>query len=177
MRNDSVRVQPARARAFAILALVLALVGCGGGTTENEVEFRIPVEVAEVVTDSVEDLIVTTGTLRAREIVTLRAETPGQLLIARDSAGRRLGEGSSLQKGQLVAEVTGEDARLAARLDATSRSLETTKAELDRRQKLFDAQLIPEEELRKAEVAYENALHDFERSQLTVARASLTTGN
>jgi membrane fusion protein (multidrug efflux system) len=156
-------------------ALLAVLAACAPSPDINEVEFRIPVEVADVTTESVEDLIVTTGTLRAREVVTLNIETPGNLLVARDAGGRRLAEGSTVEAGQLVAEVTGEDARLAARIDATTRTLDTARAELERRRELFEAELIPEEELRQMEVALENALHDFERSKLTAAKARLTT--
>ena len=162
-------------RGASALILIAALYGCDGAANVNEVEFRIPVEVADVETGNVEELIVTTGTLRAREVVSLQIETPGHLLIARDSGGRRLAEGSQVSKGQLIAEVTGEDTRLAARIDATRSALGTAQAELERRRELFEAELIPEEELRQMEVALEAALHDFERSKLTAAKARLAT--
>ena len=47
----------------------------------------------DVTTGSVEDRIVATGTLRAPETISLRADTAGALLLAHDSAGRRLTEG------------------------------------------------------------------------------------
>ncbi|MEE2778728.1 MAG: hypothetical protein VYE73_18415, partial [Acidobacteriota bacterium] len=147
-------------RGGAVIALAAGVWACGPTADTNEVEFRIPVEVADIETGDVEDLIVTTGTLRAREVVTLQIETPGSLLIARDANGRRLAEGDTVKRGQLIGEVTGEDTRLASRIEATQRALDTARAELERRRQLFEAELIPEEKLRQMEVALENALHD-----------------
>jgi membrane fusion protein (multidrug efflux system) len=155
--------------------LLLASVGCSGGATPAAVEFRIPVEVADVVTDVVEDRIVTTGTLRTRESVILNVETPGFLILARDAAGARLVEGSTVSGGQLVAEITGEDARLAAGLEATRRQLDTAEQEMKRRQNLFEEGIIPEEEVRRAESAHEDALLKFELSQRTADKTRLTT--
>ena len=127
-----------RLLATSFCLLLLALFGCGGSATTDAVEFRIPVEVTDVVTDAVEDRIVTTGTLRTRESVILNVETPGFLVLARDAAGVRLAEGSTVTQGQLVADITGEDARLAAGLEATRRHADTAEQEMRRRQSLFD---------------------------------------
>ena len=52
------------------VGLLMLLVGaCGETSSPPPVEFRIPVEVSDVMTDAVEDTIVTTGTLRPRESV------------------------------------------------------------------------------------------------------------
>ena len=131
-----------RLRLPTLVLLLLVLLGCGGNTTTAPVEFRIPVEVESIGTNDIEDRITTTGTLRTRESVVLNVETPGFLILSRDGAGLRLVEGSSVTRGQLIAEITGEDARLAARLDATKRHLESAKREMERRQQLFDRQLI-----------------------------------
>ena len=77
-------------------------------------------------TDAVEDTIVTTGTLRPRESVVLTVETPGFLRLVRLESGERIAEGTHVEKNGLVAEITGEDARLAARLEATQRHLEAS---------------------------------------------------
>ena len=157
------------------LLTLASLAGCGGEGPAPEIEFRIPVEVADIVTDTVEDLIVTTGTLRPPQSVVLNVETPGQLVLARDSSGSRLVEGSAVEAGQLIAEVTGEDTRLAARLEATRRHLDSAKREMERREQLFEERLISEEDLFRAQARYEDALHDFETSERTFEKARLIT--
>ena len=172
----SVRVgfgaQP-RLRLFSLL--LLAAAGCDTAAETPAVEFRIPVEVAEVTTDVVEDRIVTTGTLRTQENVVLNVETPGFLVLARDATGARLVEGSNVVVGQLIAEITGEDARLAAGLEAARRHLENADAEMKRRQMLFERGLIAEDEYRRTEGVYEDALLAFEQSQRTNEKTRMTT--
>lgn len=162
-------------RATLTAFLLLAGAACAPPGSAPEVEFRIPVEVEEVVAAQVEDLVVATGTLRARGIVRLTAETPGHLQISRDAAGERLAEGSAVAAGQLVARVTGEDARIHARLESTRRSMEAAAAQLARRRELFDAKLASEEEVQQAEERLENARLEYDRSTLNAAKASLKT--
>ncbi len=158
-----------------MLVWLIALTACAPPAGDANVEFRIPVEAAEVVSGAVEDLVVATGTLRTREIVRLRIETPGHLRIERDAAGRRLAEGMVVSGGQIIARVTGEDARLHARLESTRRSLDAAKAQLDRRRELLAAKLASEEEVQQAEERYENALYDYQRGALNAAKATLIT--
>jgi membrane fusion protein (multidrug efflux system) len=161
---------------LATLAVsAMAATACSGSVASETVEFRIPVEVGEVSTDTVEDRIVTTGTLRPRERVALSAETTGFLLLARDGAGARLVEGSVLAEGQLVAEITGEDARLAAGLEARRRQLASTEEELKSRRQLFEQGIVAREEVRRAEVAYEDALLAFDQSRRTDSKTRMTT--
>ncbi len=162
-------------RAWAAFVLLAAAAACSPPAGNADVEFRIPVEASEVVAGTVEDLVVATGTLRTREIVRLSIETPGHLQVGRDEYGRRLAEGSAVAAGQAVVRVVGEDARLHARLEASRRSLDVAKAQLDRRRELFDAKLATEEELQQAEERYENARLEYDRSTLNAAKATLVT--
>lgn len=164
-----------RVKAVFTCLLILLVSACGETTAPPPVEFRIPVEVSDVVTDDVEDSIVTTGTLRPRESVVLTVETPGFLRLVRLESGERIAEGTNVAKGALVAEITGEDARLAARLEATQRHLEASEEELNRRQQLFERRLIAEEALFLARATYEDALHNFETSKWTLEKTRITT--
>ena len=161
-------------RALLVLAAA-ASAACGGPPREVDVEFRIPVEAVAVAAGTVEELVVATGTLRTRELVRLTIETPGHLQVGRDAGGQRLTEGAKVASGQTIARVTGEDARLHARLESTRRSLEAAEAQLERRRELFAAKLASEEELQQAEERLENARYDYERSLLNAAKATLAT--
>jgi len=161
--------------AAMVLVTALALVGCGGDGGVGEVEFRVPVTVEEVGVGDVEERIVATGTLRAPEVVSLTVETGGVLEIARDAGGRRLGEGDSVAAGQVVAEITGEDVRLAARSAATRQRYEATRSDLEATRSLFEQGLIPDNELRAAETALEEARLEFDRSRLSESRNRLTS--
>ena len=164
------------AQRLGVAATACALVvACQAASTTETVDFLVPVSAAEVRTGNVEDLIVATGTLRAAESIVLQVETPGRLLIARSASGRRLAEGDKVVPEQMIAEVTGEDARLAARVEVTHKSYLSTLAERDARAKLFEQELISAEELRRAETTLEEAKATWDQSLLTEDRAKMLT--
>lgn len=171
MRQGSNAVTPW----VALIGMLAAASGCAPPVSAPDTEFRIPVEVEDVGTGTVEDLVVATGTLRPTGIVTLDIETPGLLQIARNADGQRLAEGMGVSAGDVVARVTGEDARLHARLETTRQALEAAQAHLERRRELHAANIAHEEELQQAEERYETALYNFERSTLDAAKATLTS--
>ena len=173
--RDTGRSVARRGVLLSVALLPLALAGCTNGAESEAVEFRIPVEVADVSTGTIEDRIVTTGTLRTRERVVLNVETGGFLLLAHDDAGRRLVEGATVREGQAIAEITGEDARLAAGLAARKRQLDTALEELESRRMLFADGIIAREEVRRAEGTYEDAKLAYEQGQRTDEKTRITT--
>jgi len=154
---------------------VLLLAGCGGGDQGNEVEFKVPVSVREVGTATVEDRIVATGTLRAERIVSLRAESAGLLQIATAASGRRLAEGDRVASGQAIAEITGEDVRLAARTDSNRSRYQVALRDYESKKLLFEEGLISDTELQSAESALADARLELDRSLFTESRSKLLT--
>jgi multidrug efflux system membrane fusion protein len=157
------------------LAAALLTAACGGGDAAQEVEFRVPVTVRDVGTADVEDRVVVTGTLRAPETVSLRAETSGTLRLAKRADGRRLVEGDRVQAGAVIAEITGEDVRLASRLDATRQRYEAAQRDHESAKRLHAEGLTSELELRNAETVLADAKLEWERSRLTEDRSRLVT--
>jgi len=160
------------------LAILLALtvwVGCAPANDDQRVEFRAPVFVREVGTGLVEDTIVATGSLRAPESIALRADTAGIFSSARNAAGRRLAEGDRVEAGQLIAEITGEDVKFAARTEATFQRYQTAKRDYESKKELFDDGLISELEFRPVESTLADAKVDWEKSLLTESRSRLVT--
>jgi len=151
------------------------LAACGGGGAATPVEFRVPVTVAAVATGAVEDRIVATGTLRAREAVSLRAETGGQLEIARGPNGLRLSEGDRVRAGQTLAAIQGEEVRLAARSEATRQRYESAQRDYESKRTLFAEGLLSAEALRPIETTLAEARLEWERSRLTEIRSQLVT--
>lgn len=153
----------------------LTMIGCGGPPPDVQVEFRIPVETEAVTNDDVERIVAATGTLRPRSLATLNNEVPGVLYVSRNKDGERLVEGDTVTVGQKIAEITGEDARLHAGIEARRVALENEKNELDRRRNLFQQGLIAETDLRQQEVQHESALLEYERSRLNASKGELTS--
>lgn len=155
--------------------LLVFAAGCGGGEGGPEVEFRVPVTVRDVGTGTVEDRIVATGNLRAAEVVSLRSETAGALRLSDNDAGRRLAEGDVVRAGQVVAEIRGEDVRLAARTEATRQRYLAAQRDYEEMRLLQDQGLISEQELRPYETAVTERKLEWEQSLLTEERSKLVT--
>lgn len=162
-------------RTLFVLVVCVYHPGCGSEVSSDEVEFRVPVTVEEVGTGDVENRIVATGTLRASEVVSLQVEVAGILDIAKNESGRRLGEGDHVKAGQLVANVIGEDVRLAARTRATKQRYEVAKNEYDANKKLFEQGLIPKTTLQNYQSVLEDARLEYDRSLQSEKRSHLTT--
>lgn len=142
-----------RVRSLVCAVAALAPWGCSLPTDNPQMEFRLPVEVAEAARGVVEDVVETSGLLRTREGVTIAIETPGRLQVGRDREGERLREGAVVEAGQAVARVLGEEARLHARVTATRRSLYVAAAELRRQRELSEARLVSQQALQQAELS------------------------
>ena len=155
--------------------LLAALLGCETQEAPPPIEFRVPVNVREVKTGSVEDRIEAAGTLRAVKSITLRAGTSGVLRIAEGPGGRKLSEGDVVEAGQTIAEIIGEEVRLAARADASRQRYEIAKSDYESKQQLLAKGLIAELEMRRAKTELAEAKLDWERSQYTEARSRLET--
>jgi membrane fusion protein (multidrug efflux system) len=156
--------------------LVAALLaGCTPEGAQQEVEFRVPVAVEEVGVATLEDRIVTTGTLRAPEVVTLTVLDNGVLAINRGPDGRRLAEGDTVKAGDEIARIIGEDVRIAARLDAAQRAYDAARTELEATREIFARGLVPKTTLDGIESKYETAKIDFERSRRTEDRNRMIT--
>lgn len=161
--------------AAALAALAAVALGCSPQERDRDVEFRVPVTAREVGQGTVEDRIVATGTLRAAEAVSLRAETSGALRVGRHASGRRLAEGDRVEAGQLIAEVTGEDVRVAARTEATEQRYSSAKREHESNLRLYEEGLVSEMTLRASETALAEAKIELDRSRLTEERSRLVT--
>ena len=75
----------------------------------------------------------------------------------------------------MIAQVTGEDARLAAGLESSKEHLDSAKTELDRRQQLFKQRLVSEADVWTARTQYEDRLHAYETSQRTFEKTRIIT--
>lgn len=169
------RLRAAAARtAAAAIALAAGLSGCAAPTDAESVEFRVPVSVEEVGVATIEDRIVTTGTLRTRELVTLNALDTGLLEIG-ESASGRFSEGDLVRTGEEIARIVGEDVRLAARLAAARRAYEAAKSDLEANMDLFEKGLINQIVVDNKDSAFEEAKLNYERARRTEDRNRLVT--
>ena len=161
-------------RVFVSVCAVLALSACGPAAEQQDVEFRVPVSVEEVGTATIEDRIVTTGTLRTPELVTLTVLDTG-LLEINDGPNGRFAEGDVVSAGQEVARIVGEDVRLAARLAASRQAFAAASSDLEANKALFERGLISQTVVDDKESVFENAKVEYDRARRTEDRNRLIT--
>lgn len=161
-------------RASAGVAVLAVLAACAPAAEEQSVEFRVPVSVEEVGVATIEDRIVTTGTLRTPELVTLTVLDTGLLEIS-DGPNGRLAEGDVVSAGDEIARVVGEDVRLAARLAAARQAYEAARSDLEANMALFEQGLINQAVIDGKESAFEDAKIEYDRARRTEERNRLIT--
>lgn len=164
-----------RIRIAAAFVASATITACAPQAGEQTVEFRVPVTVEEVGVATLEDRIVTTGTLRTPELVTLSALDTGVLEINRGPSGYRYAEGDFVESGDEIARIVGEDVRIAARMAAAQRSFEAARAELEANRDLFERGLINQTALNSVMSAFEDAKLELERARRTEERNILIT--
>ena len=77
--------------------------------------------------------------------------------------------------GQVIAELTGEDVRLAARTASTLQRYETARRDYESRKNLYEDGLISESEFNQVESTLADAKVEWERSLLTEDRSRLVS--
>jgi RND family efflux transporter MFP subunit len=80
-----------------------------------------------------------------------------------------------VQAGQPVAEITGEDVKLASRIEATRQRHDAARRDWESQKRLHEEGLTSDLALRQAETALADAKIELERSQLTEDRSRLVT--
>lgn len=149
---------------ISLILLTVLLVSCQPQQDTSPLEFRVPVTVTEVAVESVEDVVVTTGTVRAPELIKLTVMTGGLLQIAANKNGRQFAEGDQVKAGEILASITGEDVRLAAKKQLVEQRLEEAKKKLQATKALYDKNLVSESIYLRDKSAFENAKLEYETS-------------
>lgn len=157
------------------ITLLGLLSGCSQESSTEKMEYLVPVTVSKVGRMDVEDRINATGTLRTSKIARLEVETGGVLEFLTNKDGKPYREGDSVKKGDVIARITGDDVRLAARKGATFQRFETAKDDYESTKKLYDDGFKSKSELLKMQSSLEDARADYEKSLNSEKRSQLTT--
>lgn len=164
--------------ALFLMSTVCVVSACSPEEDVQSVEFQVPVSVVQVGTATVEDKIVTSGTLRTREVETLTALLTGTLEVKQrlDENGQpmgRLAEGDSVKAGDEIASLGGEDLRLETRMQASQQNYTSALNDFEATQRLFERDLLTRADMDRAELTFEEAKLELERAEFTEDRSHL----
>lgn len=157
------------------IMFIFFLSGCSQENSTEKVEFLVPVTVTKVGKTDVEDKIVATGTLRTSKLARLEVETGGILEFLTNKDGERYREGDRVKAGDVIARITGDDVRLAARKEATYQRFKTAKEDYESTKKLYDDGFKSKSDLLNASSSLEDARTDYEKSLNAEKRSELVT--
>ncbi len=127
-----------------------------GGAPQNST--AVPVEVAPVELRSISFYIQSNGTLEAENEVDIVARTSGPIEELRTEEGR------VVSKGQLLARI--EDDEIRAQVEIGRVSLEETRLNFERAERLYGIQLLSPEEYEQAKSRFETARAQYQGNQL-----------
>jgi membrane fusion protein (multidrug efflux system) len=160
---------------FILSSVLVCISGCSRKNSSDEIDFLVPVTVTDVGTTDVEDRITATGTLRATKIARLEVETGGILEFLTNESGRPYKEGDRVKAGDIIARITGEDVRLAARTEANYQRFLKAKDEYEATKKLAEEGFKSKSELLAMQSSLEDARLEYERSLNAENRSLLAT--
>ena len=175
-----------------ILGIVALLLIVGGvfaksqGWIGKEEYTKVAVEVAN--TKEIVGLVSATGKIYPEAEINISPDVPGEIIEL------NVEEGDSVVAGQILLKIRPDDYKTAidrslsglssskaqkstaeARLEAAKVQRDNAKSELDRSQRLYNEQLISQQEFARAQLNYENAVAEVNVAQQNVnsAQASI----
>jgi len=152
------------------LLLVMLAAGCRPQQAIEPPDMKAPVRVGDVTRGTIEAVVKTTGTLRAKETAVLVTENEGRFVMGRNSAGGRLDEGDMVEAGHIVAELKNPELVATIALDARKEEVDHARKELERAEKQFAEGIMAEAEIEplrsavtRARYAYDAAVAQLEK--------------
>jgi len=159
-------------RRLALCGLCLYIAGCGGGIDTPTVEITTPVTVEEAALGTIEELLATTGTLKAIEEVVLKAEVEGDITIAPcEGANRCLQEGDRVKAGQLIAKLENEE--LVNRLTGAENARDDALREFKRMETLGSSGDVKSVEVDQARTRWEQAEIELETAKIQLGKTEI----
>lgn len=143
-------------------AVAVVAVGCRPGEVISPPDMKAAVPVGDVVRDSIEAVVKTTGTLKAKEQAVVLTEREGRFVMGVNSAAMRLDEGDEIEAGQIIAELNNPELVATLAIDARKQEVEHTAKALERALKLHEEGMISESEVEPKRSAATSARYAYD---------------
>ena len=155
---------------------ILLMVGCGGRDSDLETEISIPVSVEEVKKKTIEEFIVTTGTVYSMQESILRSEISGYYrLLTNPKTKRPFALGDFVDKGQEMIHLEDEEFENNIKLESQRLNLDISKNEFEKQQSLYEKGGVTFRELKNAELAYVNAKYSYDNALIQLSKMKITS--
>jgi RND family efflux transporter MFP subunit len=161
-------IDRARGKKFALAGIVciaLSGVACRPGDVIDPPDMKAPVRVGEVMLETVEAVVKTTGTLKASEQAVLLTENEGRLVVGVNAAGKRLDEGDEVAAGQVIAELKNPSLVASVAIAARKEEADNAQNALKRMLRQIDEGLVADSEVEAARSAATSTRYAYEGAQ------------
>ncbi len=157
-----------------LIGLIL-LSSCGGDETGMETEITVPVSVEEIKLSSIEEFIVTTGTVYAAKDALVKSENQGVYdLLINPATNRRFALGDYIQRDQEIIRLKNQEIVNTIKIDARELHLDVTKREFEKQKSLYEKGGVTLGELKTAEREYINARYDYQNALIELSKLKIT---
>ncbi len=141
--------------------------GWGRPRSQATGQASVPVVITPVVRKPIEAFLLSTCTLEARVAVDVIAR------ISEEVVAIQVEEGDRVKQGQLLARLNDREMALKARQEKAQ--LEQAKSVYGRLKRMFSNNIVSQEDLESAQVAYETAQVGYESATLTLSYTEVTS--
>ncbi len=146
-----------------VCLVVLAIpVGCRPGEVINAPDMNAPVRLGEVIRDTVEAVVKSTGTLKPSEQAILVTENEGRLSMGSNEAGERFEEGDEVKAGQVIAKLKNPSLVATTALNAKKEEAQNADRALERAQREVDIGTLSKSDIEPTRAAATNAKYAYE---------------
>ena len=168
--------------AVALVLIVGGVFAKSQGWIGKEEHTKVAVEVADQ--KEIIGMVSATGKIYPEAEINISPDVPGEIIEL------NVEEGDSVKAGQILLKIRPDDYKTAidrslsglssskaqkstaeARLEAAITQRNNAKAELDRSKRLYDEQLISQQEYQRAQLSYDNAVAEVNVAQQNVRSA------
>ena len=157
-----------------LMGLIL-LSSCDGDETGMETEITVPVSVEEIKLSSIEEFIVTTGTVYAAKDALVKSENQGIYdLLTNPGTNRTFALGDFIQQDQEIIRLKNQEVINNIKIDARELHLDVTKREYEKQKSLYDKGGVTLGELKTAEREYINARYDYQNALIEMSKLKIT---
>lgn len=151
--------------------VLLALSACGGDDQGIETEIAVPVSVEEVRLRSIEEFVISTGTVSAGKEVLLKAEHEGYYrLFEHPGKGRPFALGDIAEENERIIRLDNPEVENNVAIESKKLNLETTRLEYENQQALYKKGGATLREVRNAEKSYIDAKYSYDNALITLAK-------
>ena len=153
---------------------LILLVNCKPKVTSVTTELEVPVSVRELIPETIEEFVNTTGTVTPSKEATLLTEMAGDYILqVNPDTKQPYALGDKVKKGAVIIRIQDEEYKNSIRIKSKELDLEISKQELDKQQSLYEKGGATLRELKNAEIKYINTQYDIENARLNIAKMAV----